>query len=113
MVFDQLADTRRTVDMWNDLEQKTGCQQRGFDRTQIGLFVFVPHRADGNLQPAIVQRADQRVDFRLEGRFSELLGKTPEFSAAGDGRMVVEKHAVSVAALAAPKRDRDNLPALR
>src|SRR5262249_43509935 len=39
-------------------------------------------------------------------------GKAPELAPAGDGRMVVEKHAMGVAALAALERDWDHLSAL-
>src|SRR4029453_5818941 len=45
-------------------------------------------------------------------RLRELLGKPPKLAPAGDGRMVVEKHAMGVAALAALERDRDHLSAL-
>src|SRR5262249_34514398 len=55
---------------------------------------------------------NQRVNFRLQRRLRELLGKAPEFAPASDGRMVVEKHAMGVAALAALERDRDHLSTL-
>src|SRR5215472_12947684 len=42
----------------------------------------------------------------------KLLGKAPQLAPASDGRMVIEKHAMGVAALAALERDWDHLPAL-
>src|SRR5262247_4901265 len=96
----------------NDLEQEIGRQQGSFYRGEIGLLVLVSHRADGNRQGSVVQPADQRVDFRFQRRLRELLWKAPKLASAGDGRMVVEKHAMGVAALAALERDRDHLSAL-
>src|SRR5713101_8900021 len=99
MIFDEFADARRAVDMRYDLEQEIGCSQRSAYCREIGLPVLVAHGANGNLQQTVVQPANQRVDLRLEGGLGKFLGKAPEFTAACDGRMVVEKHAVRVAAL--------------
>src|SRR5215475_700541 len=112
IVLDQLADACRAVDVRNDLEQEIGRQQGSFYGCEIRLLVLVSHRADGDRQGSVVQPADQRVDFRLQRRLRELLGKAPELAPAGDGRMVVDKHAMGVAALAALERDRDHLSAL-
>src|SRR5262245_14144393 len=112
IVLDQLADACRAIDVRNNLEQEIGRQQRSFHRCEIGLLVLVSHSANGNRQRSVVQPADQFVDFRLQRRLCELLGKAPEFASAGDGRMIVEKHAMGVAALAALERDRDHLSAL-
>src|SRR5260221_1698647 len=98
--------------MRDDLEQEVGGRQRGFDRGKVGLFVLVAHRANGNPQWTIVERADESVDFCLESGFSELLGKAPELATARDWGMIVEKHAVGVATLAAFERNGNDLSAL-
>src|ERR1700733_6402691 len=48
----------------------------------------------------------------MQRRLGKLFRKAPQFTAAGNRRMVVQKHAVGVAALPALKRNRDHLPAL-
>ena len=60
----------------------------------------------------VVQGTDQRVDFSPQRRLRQFLRKAPELATAGDRPLVVEEHAVGVAALAAAERDRDHLPAL-
>jgi hypothetical protein len=87
------------------LSRKLGASERRFDCSQVRLLVLVAHGADSNPLRSVVQRADQCVYLCLEGRFCELLGKAPQLTATGDGRMVVEEHAVGVAALAALERD--------
>ena len=52
------------------------------------------HGARGDPHGGVIQCADQRIDFVMQRRFSELLWKAPELAAAGDRRMIVEKHAV-------------------
>src|SRR6516162_5107012 len=47
----------------------------------------------------------------MQRRLSELSRKAPKFAAAGTRRMVVEKHAMRVAALAALEGHRDDLSA--
>src|ERR1700730_11467606 len=74
--------------------------------------MLVSHGPNRNLNRTIMKRADQRIDLRLERWLSQLLRKAPELAAACDGRMVVEKHAVAIAAFAAFERDRNNLSAL-
>src|SRR5262245_65338229 len=98
--------------MRNDLEQEIGCRQGSLYCCEVGFLVLVPHGADGNRQGAVVQPAHQRVDFRLQRRLREFLGKAPELAPASDGRMIVEKHAMRVAALATLERDWDHLSAL-
>src|ERR1700730_8446841 len=94
MVFDQLADACCTVDVRQYLEQEVGRREGGFDCDEVSLLVLVAHGADGNPQRTIVERADQRVDFRLEGGLGELLGKAPELATARDRGMVIKKHAM-------------------
>src|SRR5436309_3496694 len=45
----------------------------------------------------------------MECRIGELLGKTPELAAPGDGRIVIQKHAVRIATLAIAESDRNDL----
>src|SRR5687767_7903914 len=61
----------------------------------------------------VVERAYHGVDLDAQRGARELLRKTPQLASAGDWRMVVEKHAVRVAALTAAERDRDDLSAFR
>jgi hypothetical protein len=48
----------------------------------------------------------------MQRRLGELFRKAPEFAAACDRRMIVEKHAVRIAAFAALEGHRDDLAAL-
>src|SRR2546421_3096121 len=45
----------------------------------------------------------------MECGIGELLGKTPELAAPGDGRIVIQKHAVRIATLAIAESDRNDL----
>src|SRR6476619_8421188 len=111
MIFDQFADAWRAVDMRNDLEQEVRRRKRSSDLRQIGFAVFVAHRASGNPNGSVIQGTDQRVDFSPQRRLRQLLRKAPELATAGDRSLVIEEHAVGVATLPAPKRNRDYLPA--
>ena len=98
--------------MRHDLEQKVRRGERGCDRGVIQGRVLVAHGAGRDADRAVVERPHHRVDLRTQRRLSELLRKTPQLAAAGDRRMIVEKHAVRIAAFAALERNRDDLPAL-
>ena len=98
--------------MRDDLEQEVGRRHRGLDRGEIGRLVLVAHGAVRDAHRAVVQLADQGVDLGAQRGLGQLLGKAPQLAAAGDGRMVVEKHAVGVAALAALEGHRNDLSAL-
>ena len=75
--------------------------------------MLVAHRAGGDANRAVVEGADQRVGLGAQLRLRKLLGKAPELAAAGDRRMVIEEHAVRVAAAPPAERDRNNLAAFR
>ena len=59
----------------------------------------------------VIQGTDQCVDFSPQRRLRQLLRKAPELATAGDRSLIIEEHAVGVAALPAAKRDRNYLPA--
>src|SRR6516165_5256975 len=65
VVFDQLADPRAAVDMRYDLQQEIWRLECGLDGGVIGRFVLVTHSAGRHADGAVVERTDQRVDFRL------------------------------------------------
>src|SRR6478672_8384159 len=111
VVFDQFADAWRAVDMRNDLEQEVRCRKRSSDLRQIGLAVFVTHRAGSNPNGSVIQGTDQRVDFSSQRRLRQLLRKAPELATAGNWSLVIEEHAVSVAAFPATERNGNDLPA--
>src|ERR1700675_1806370 len=81
MVFDELADARRAVDMRDDLEQKIWSRERSFDVRQISFAVFVAHRAGRNAKRPIIQGSNKRVDLGSQRRLCELLGKAPKLAA--------------------------------
>jgi hypothetical protein len=102
----------RAVDMGNDLEQEVRHLERGFDGGEIGRLVLVPHGAGGDAHGAVIERAHHHVDLGAETGIGQLLGKAPELASAGDRRVVVQEHAMGVAALAPAERDRDDLAGL-
>src|SRR5262249_30871366 len=112
MVFDELADAWRAVHMRNDVEQKIWSRERSSDLRQIGFAMFVAHCASRDPKRPVVQGSDQRVDFGPQRRLRQFLRKSPKLTATGDRPLVVEEHAVGVAAPAAAERDRDDLAAL-
>ena len=112
MVFDELADAWRAVDVRNNLEEKIWSRERGFDVRQISFAVLVAHRAGRNAKRPVIQRSDECVDLGSQGRLRQFLRKAPELAAPGDRPLVVEEHAVSVAALAAAEGNGNYLPAL-
>src|SRR5713101_4651154 len=112
VVLDELADARRAVDMRDDLQQEVRCGERYLHRRQIRLLVLVAHRPRRHAHRAVVERADERVDLDVERGLGELLREAPELAAARDRRIVVEEHAVRIAALAAAESDRDDLAGL-
>ena len=77
IVFDQLTNACRAVDVWYDLKQEIGRQQGSLYRREIRLLVLVTHRADCNRQGSVVQPADEGIDFRFERRLRKLLGEAP------------------------------------
>src|SRR2546430_15297861 len=98
--------------MQHDLEQEVRAQQRRFHRSMISNLVFVAHRAGGDADGSVVQRSNERIDLGAQAGLGKLLWKTPQLAPAGDGRMIVKKHAMGIAAAAALKGNRDDLPAL-
>ena len=99
-VFDKLADPRRTIDVGDDFKQEVRRFERRFDLRQVGFTVLVSHRPGRDPKRTVIQRADERVDLSPQGRLRELLGKAPELAPAGDRPLVVEEHAMSIAARA-------------
>jgi hypothetical protein len=85
--------------MRDDLEQEVGLTECRTNAVDIGRAMLVAYRRCRDSNRAVVERADQRIDLRPQRRARKLFGKTPEFAPGRDGRMVVEKHAVVVAAL--------------
>jgi hypothetical protein len=96
MVFDQFADAWPAVEMRNDLEQEVRRRKRSPDLRQIGLAMFIAHRAGGNPNGSVIQGTDQRVDFSPQRRLCQFLGKTPKLATAGDRPLIIEEHAVGV-----------------
>ena len=112
MVFDELADARTAVDVRNDLEQEVRLLQSGLDLRQVGLTVLVSHRAGRHPQRTVIERADERIEFGPQCRLAQLFRKAPELPAAGNRPLIVQEHAVGVAAPATAERHRDDLAAL-
>src|SRR5205823_12299804 len=94
----QLADARRTVDMWNDLEQEVGSGELPRFGRGVESAMLVAHGACRDADRAVVQGADQRVDLDGELRLRQFLGKAPQFTSSGNRRMIVEKHLMGKAA---------------
>src|SRR6516165_4642997 len=108
----QFADARRPVDMGNDLQQKARLVERICDDSSVEFAVLVAHRAGRNADASVIQRANQGVPIDFQARLRKLLRKPPEFTSAGDRRVVIEKHGVDIAAYLAAKSDRDHLTRL-
>src|SRR6516162_2464757 len=113
IVANQLANARRAVDMGNDLQQKTRLVERLCDDGSIELAVFVAHRAGRNADASVIQRADEGVPIDFQTGPCELLWKAPEFTSAGNRRVVVQKHGVDIAAYLSAQSDRNHLTRLR
>src|SRR6476661_2665010 len=111
-VFDKLADARPAVDVRNDLEEKVWRLKRSLDLRHISFAVLVTHRTGRDSKRPVIERSDQRVDLGSQRRLRQFLRKAPELAATGDRPLVIEEHAVGVAAPAAAERDRDHLTAL-
>src|SRR6516165_6640633 len=109
----QFADARRPVDMGNDLQQQARLVERLFDDSSVEFAVLIAHRPGRNADASVIQRANQGVPIDFQARLRKLLRKPPEFTSAGDRRVVVEKHGVDIAAYLAAKSDRDHLTRLR
>src|SRR5262249_29071202 len=112
IIFDELADARAAVDVGNDLEQKVRGGERSADRVHVGGFVLVSHAGRGDADRAVIERADQLIDLDVQRRIGELLRKAPKLAPARDRRLVVEEHAMGVAALAAAEAYRNDLSGL-
>src|SRR4029077_12344548 len=111
VIFDELADPGATVDVRNNLEEEIRRRKRSFDSRQVSFAVLVPHCAGRDPKRTVIQGPDQRVDLGSQRRLRQFLRKAPELAATGDWPLVVEEHAVRVAALAAAEGDGDHLPA--
>src|SRR5262245_24741686 len=112
-ILDQLADARAAVDMRDDLQQEIRRGERRLGRRKIGLFVLVSHRRGRDPHRTIIQGADQHVDLRAQAGIGQLLRKAPQLAPARDRRLVVQEHAVGVAAPLAPERHGDHLAGFR
>src|SRR5690348_17801386 len=102
-VFDELANARAAIDMRDDLQEEIWRGQTVLHGREIGAAMLVAHGAGRDAHLTVIERADQRVDLGLEARTGELLGEAPELAAAGDGSLIVQEHAMGVAALASLK----------
>src|ERR1700704_2476501 len=109
MVLDQFANARAAVDMRDDLQEEIRRGERRLGGRQIGLFVLVAHRPGRDPHRPVIQGADQHVDLRAQAGTGQLLRKAPQLAPARDRRLVVQEHAVGVAAPLAPERDGDHL----
>jgi len=109
VIFDELADARAAVDVRNDLEQKIRRRERGADRGGVGHLVLVTHGRGDDAHRSIVQRSDHLVDLDMQRRVGQFFRKAPKLTPACDRRLVVEEHAMAVAALAAAKAHRNDL----
>ena len=56
VVFDKLADARRTVDMRDDLQQEVRYGERRLHHLQVHAVMLVAHRSRSDAHRAIVQR---------------------------------------------------------
>src|SRR6516162_8493638 len=101
----QFADTRRAVDMGNDLQQKPRLVERLCHDGLVELAMLVAHRAGRNADAPVIQRADEGVPIDFQARSRELLWKAPEFTSAGDRRVGIEEHGVDIAAQLAAQSD--------
>src|SRR5690349_4635181 len=95
-----------------DLEQEVWRQKRCHDCITIGGFVLIAHAAGGDPHRAVVESADQCIDFIMQRRLRELFWKPPKLAATGDRRMIVKKHAMRVSTFAPVEAHRDDLAAL-
>src|ERR1700757_4445183 len=98
--------------MRDDLEEKIRRRKRSSDLCQVRFTVLVSHRAGRDPKWTIIQGPEERVDLSSQRRLCQFLWKAPELASTGDRTLVVEEHAVRVAALAAAEGDGDHLPAL-
>src|SRR6476620_1651396 len=100
VVLDELADAWRAVDMGNDLEQEVRFRERRLHGCKIGGSVLVAHGDGRNADRAVIERAHHGVDLRAKRGACNLLRKALQLASTGNWRVVIEKHAVSVTALA-------------
>ena len=92
------------------LSRKFGFRERGLHGCKIGGSVLVAHASGRYADGSVIERAHQGVDLSAERGLASFFGKAPQLASAGNGRVVVEKHAVAIAALAAPEEDRMTCP---
>ena len=91
MVFNQFANARTAVDMWNDLEQEVGFGKRGEHRRRISGFVLVTHGAGGYPHGPIVEGTHECVGLGAKRWLRKLFRKAPKLPPGGDRRFVVEE----------------------
>src|ERR1700740_1609727 len=91
IVFDQLANPRRAIDMRKDLQEEAGRGERRFDRGEIRRFMLIAHGRRHDPYGAVIERSHQHVDLWLEAWARKLFGKAPELASAGDRALVVQE----------------------
>src|SRR5258708_2218631 len=99
--------------MRNDLQQEIRLLKRSLDMRQVRLAMLVSHRGCRNPKRSVIKGANERVDLGPQDRVCELFRESPEFASASDRSLVVKKHAMTVAALAAAEGNRNHLASLR
>mmetsp|Transcript_49009 Transcript_49009/g.115130 ORF Transcript_49009/g.115130 Transcript_49009/m.115130 type:complete len:287 (+) Transcript_49009:1876-2736(+) len=113
VIAHQLADAGCAVDMRNDLEQIVRGSLAAGHGFGIHRAVLEAHGARGHPDRAVIERADQSINFDREMRGGQLLRKPPEFAPAGDWRMVVQIHRMQVVALDTLVFNRNHLAGFR
>src|SRR5262249_16798045 len=112
IVANELADPRRAVDVWDDLQEESRLVERPHDRSSIELAVLEAHRASRDPDGSVVQCSDQGVAIDLQIRARQLFRKAPQLASAGNRRMIVQKHEVDIAAHVTANSYRDHLTGL-
>jgi hypothetical protein len=82
----EFADARRAVDVRDDLQQLARRSEAGGHRIGVEPLVLETHRAGGDAEVAVVQRADQGVLVHAKLRVAQPPRKTPELATRGDRR---------------------------
>ncbi|VBG07306.1 Uncharacterised protein [Burkholderia pseudomallei] len=112
VIAHELAHARRAVDVRDDFQQEVRAGEALCLLFEIELLVLVAHRARRDAHGAVVERAEQRIDVRLQRRLREFLRESPQFAAARDRRVIVQIHRERIAAGLALVFDGDHLAAL-
>jgi hypothetical protein len=92
-----------------DLQKEIWRLERSLDGGVIGRLVLVAHGPGRHPHGTVIERADQRVDFGAHRGLRQFLWKAPKLASASDRRIVVQEHAMRIAALAAAERHRNHL----